>query len=308
MRAASSARLAALLAGLAVLGASTAARAEPSAADRAFQQGRDQLALGKYAEACTAFATSERLDPQQGTRFNIAQCDEKLGRLVAALAIYLDLAQHDANPARKVIAVKLAADLAARVAHIHLRVTHGAPDLVITLDGVDVTAAPDEIAVDVGMHVVVTSQAGASTRTPVEVRAEHADFEVQIDAVAPPPKRVDDPPVAAASPHRHRRSLVAFTVGGAALAAGMVVGVLAHRSWDNAQDADARHDISGANQLADQASTRGNVATGLFVLGGIGAVVGLTLYLTAARDEQATRVTATPVAGGGGAVVFAGRF
>ncbi len=303
VRAASSA----LAAALAVLGASAVAQAGPSAADQAFQQGRDQLALGKYGEACTSFARSERLDPQQGTRFNIAQCDEKLGRLVAALAIYLDLAQHDANPQRKVIAVKLAADLAARVAHIHLRVTHGAPGLVVTLDGVDVTAAPDDVAVDVGMHVVVTSQPGASTRTPVEVRAERADFEVQIDAVSSPPPVVIRP-AAAGAHHRDRRPLVAVAVGSAALVAGSVFGVLAHGRWSDAKDADARGDVARANTLADQASTRGTVATGLFVLGGLGAVLGVTLYLTSSRDEQATRVTAAPVTGGGAAVVFAGHF
>jgi len=279
-----------------------AAHADPTEADRTFELGRDKLARGEYAEACAAFETSERLDPQLGTRFNLAQCSAALGKLTEALAIYADLAAHDTNAQRKAVSAKLAAELAARVPHIHLRIAHGAPDLVVTLDGVDVTARIADLELDVGAHVVVTRQGDARTTTPVEVRAEAANFEVAIDAIAPatPPSIIVP---AAPEPARSRRAYVAVAVSGATLAGGAVLGLLAHSSWNDAQAAAARGDIPSANTLADRASTRGDLSTGLFVVGGLTAAAGVALYLTSPHGEHATRITAAPARGGGGLAV-----
>ncbi len=188
------------------------------------------------------------------------------------------------------------------MAHVHLRIAHGAQDLVVTLDGVDVTAQADDVALDVGAHVVVTRQGDARTTTPVEVRAEGANFDVAIDAIAPAPPPVLVVPVAL-EPARSRRAYVALAVSGAALAGGTVLGLLAHSSWNDAQAAAARGNFPDANTLADRASTRGDVSTGLFVVGGLTAAAGVALYLTSPHHEHAARVTAAPARGGGGLAI-----
>ena len=83
-------------------GTPAAAQGQPSpAADAAFQRGREALQIGKYVEACAAFEESQRLTPQFLTQFNIALCDEQLGKLAAALAFHRELAAHDDNAVRR---------------------------------------------------------------------------------------------------------------------------------------------------------------------------------------------------------------
>ena len=66
-----------------VLGLARVALAEPNqAADATFQHGRELMAKKQYAEACTAFEQSQRLDPQPGTLFNSSRTGEvQLGKL-----------------------------------------------------------------------------------------------------------------------------------------------------------------------------------------------------------------------------------
>jgi len=67
---------------VAVLLASALAHAQPSTTATAtveFDRGRALLKERRYVEACAAFEHSLALDPQNGTRYNLAICDEKLG-------------------------------------------------------------------------------------------------------------------------------------------------------------------------------------------------------------------------------------
>ena len=132
-------RRAARVLGLLALTA-TAAIAGP--ADDAFKQGRALAKAGKHAEACAAFETSQRLDPSFGTQFNIAQCDEKIGKLATALGLYRALAEHDTNADRRAAAADLGAKLAPRVPRVQVQVTPTPPDLTVTIDGVAPTCEP----------------------------------------------------------------------------------------------------------------------------------------------------------------------
>lgn len=99
------------------------ARAQaPSEADVAFKKGRDLLKAGKYAEACVEFEKSESLNPQLGTRFNIARCDEKQGKLAAALELYRELIATDTNAQRKQVETDAAAALDKRVPRVQLQI------------------------------------------------------------------------------------------------------------------------------------------------------------------------------------------
>ena len=57
-----------------------------SHATELFQQARDAMKAEQYETACAKLEESERLVPAPGTLLNLAACNEKLGRFVAALA------------------------------------------------------------------------------------------------------------------------------------------------------------------------------------------------------------------------------
>ena len=66
---------------------SVASAAEPhdaAAADVLFRRAKDALAAGNVDGACASFAESQRLDPAAGTLLNLADCEEKQGKLATA--------------------------------------------------------------------------------------------------------------------------------------------------------------------------------------------------------------------------------
>ena len=53
-----------------------------------FEQGRAAMAAGSYDIACARFRDSDKLDPAVGTRFNLADCEERRGRLATAWSLF----------------------------------------------------------------------------------------------------------------------------------------------------------------------------------------------------------------------------
>ena len=140
------------------------ASAQPvSPADDAFQRGRDLLSAGKYEEACSAFETSQRLDPQLATQFNIALCDEQLGKLASALVIHREIAAHDDNPGRRARSAEIVIQLGSRVPRLRIDVaenrTRFPPMPEVTVNGARVTNFKD-LPVDLGVSRVVARAPG----------------------------------------------------------------------------------------------------------------------------------------------------
>src|SRR6187402_336528 len=69
---------------------SLAAQPAETPADALFQEGRDLMTAGKYAEACAAFDASQELKPDIGTLVNQANCREKTGQLASAWGLFAD--------------------------------------------------------------------------------------------------------------------------------------------------------------------------------------------------------------------------
>src|SRR3954471_22884098 len=67
------------------------ARAEPidkRRADKLFSEGLALLKAGKPAAACPKFEESDALDPALGTEFDLADCEEQLGKLAKAYSTF----------------------------------------------------------------------------------------------------------------------------------------------------------------------------------------------------------------------------
>src|SRR5439155_15265716 len=61
------------------------ADAEPAAVAQAlFEQARQDMKHGDYRAACPKLVESERIDPANGTLFNLMLCEEQLGKIASA--------------------------------------------------------------------------------------------------------------------------------------------------------------------------------------------------------------------------------
>lgn len=295
---------------VALVAVAAPARAQAPAAGDEFKKGRELVKAGKFAEACPHFDTSQELDPQLGTLFNIAQCDEKIGKLATAMAAYREVIAKDTNAKRRASAEEMAGQLAPRVPKLVVRIAHPPASLVVTLDG-PTGAKPitldQPVEVDFGDYTVVARADGFrefQSKTKLASEGQTATVTVRLE-----PVHVDDKPIATAPPppvdvaparsHRKTYAAVTLVVGGAAVATSVVFGALAHSKWNDAQavcggtTCPTQGQVDQANALADTARGDGNVATGLAIGGGVAIVVGAALWLTAPSSEHAVHVTAT---------------
>ncbi len=306
------------------------AAADPaSEALKAFERGRAALQTGSYEQACVAFNESYDLDPKAETRFNIALCSEQLGKLATALHHYQELAKSETG-SRRARSAQAAEALLKRVPR--MRIELGNKDkvvpagFVVTVDGERVINFKDT-PIDIGTHTVMAAASGHENWQGIaEASWEREIVIVSITLVAgkpgpdiltlkpprPPPRKrppVTEPvpddvvdPVETPAPSSKRRPIgIAFVVGGGAvLAGGLVVGVLAQGTYSDAKDVCGGllcgdpDDFARGQKLVDKARSRGNLATGLTIGGGVLAVTGLVLWLTApSSGERAIAVTPT---------------
>lgn len=201
------------------------AGAQPSAADKTTAQALFDAALkemdaGRFNDACPKLAESQRLDPSIGTKYYLADCLEKQGRISAALTYFGEVAAEARalkQADREKFAKKRADALGAKVPKLVLVV----PDAVKRLEGFSVKRDGSVIGevlfgvpvpMDPGYHVVeVTAKGKAPWEQKVELKADGATITLTIEPPAPPkveppkaapPKVVEPlkPPLAAAPP------------------------------------------------------------------------------------------------------------
>jgi hypothetical protein len=297
---------------LLVISAPAARADDKAAAEAAFLRGKQLLKDGFLAEACDAFARSEKLDPQLGTQYNLALCYEKLGRTASAWALFRELVQRDRNGARRKDATRRADDLSTRLTRMLINVEGAVAGLAIARNGEDVTATVGiESPVDPGVYQIVASAPGHRALTlQVSARGEgitvavsipalepQVDLEARVDPPAEPtptagsaaPPDPPGPPLTDTRPSRGRRRL-ALIVGGAgaiAAAGGLGLGVVARGTWAEVEMlcGDDRvcpsEDLDRAEALRSQASTQALGATILVGAGAAAIAAGVLLWMTA---------------------------
>jgi tetratricopeptide (TPR) repeat protein len=305
--------------------------ADGTPADEAFKKGRDLLKAGRYAEACEQFEQSQALDPALGTLFNIAQCDEHIGKLASAMAAYREVVSRDTKAERRETANDMASKLATRVPKLVVKVPGDAKHVTITLDNKHVIQPNTPVELDNGQHSIDVRADGmkefSQTATIVEegktvtvtARLEPGTGKTETDAKPDGKKKPDAPPKPTGSetdetPRSSRKTwaIGAMAAGGAALVTGVVYGALASSKWKDAKavcggtTCTSQADADRASALGDQARSKANVSTVLFAAGGVIAAVGVVLWVTA-PSEHAVAVSAR-ASSDGGALVLSGRF
>jgi hypothetical protein len=311
-----------------------------AAATALFQQARDLVKLGRYAEACPKLAESQRLDPKLGTLLNLAVCHEKQGRTATAWAEYTSaagIARREGQKEREDFAREQGAALEKNLSRVILQPAAPEPGLRVTLDEQTMAgpALGTPLPIDPGKHVVAASAPGKRAWSKeIDVPTQKADVPVEIPALeavpepppeppppapspvpAPAPVLVAPPPfVPAPAPPVRNDAVVLMATGFGVGALGLIVGaltgvvVLSQASTIRAQCNPQNQCASGQAGSIHSADTLANVSNVSFALGVAGAGVGVIGLVLRSRDQAPrTGLSVTPIVGPG-AVGLRGTF
>jgi len=274
-----------------------AASGDAQTAEALFQSGKEAMARGDLAVACARFSESVSIDPAAGSLLNLADCEERSGKVASALAHFQ--AARDrlrADDPRTSRAAERIAQLQGRAPRLTIVVQGGAPNASVIRDETPLGAASLGVAlpVDPGLHVLVLRAPGRAERRE-EVTLREGESRT-IELVPGAPTASSDAAVAheeSAGGTQRTIGIVLGAGGLVAIAGGSVMGVLAKSTYDDAKShcpaGPHACDASGVDG-GDRAYGQATASTILFVAGGALVATGLTLFLTAPR------VAVTPVA------------
>jgi hypothetical protein len=287
------------------------------AAEALFEDARNLVAAGNFAEACPKFAESERLGPSASTLLNLANCWEKLGRTATAWATYREAASAANAAGRKdylATALRHSDALAPKLARLTLTVSQPAAGMQVKRDGIVVESAEwgTGIPVDTGSHSIEASAPGRKAwQVALEVAQDGAQASVTVppleEAPVEPTSTAAGPaPVAASSailPATPATSEQPSAAGGGAtqrVIAGAMAGVgvvglglataFAIMAKNNDADSKANNQCPTPDQnhctpsgvsARDSALTDGNIATVAFGVGVAALAAGGILWFTA---------------------------
>ncbi len=300
------------------------ARADNKAlAETLFLEGQALLDGGSLEEACKRFRASHQAEPSVGAILNLARCHQRQGKLASAWSEYKEaanLASVMNQPRRKKGALEYASQLAPRLSKLTVTVAAPVKGLVVTLD--DTVLLPGSfgvaVPVDPGTHEVTAKAPGYTLwRQEISVAGEN-----DVRSVTVPALLVDEtapneiPPKSPRATELHPRAVAGLAiaaVGGASLAVGIVLGVIAVKKDDSlACD-------GGVCSSADYATVQAikpiaNGATATIVIGAAAILGGGILFLTAPRgyagstSEQAVVVALPMLSPEVQGIVIIGRF
>jgi len=295
-------------------------------ADQLFKKGKKLLAEKKYAEACTAFEESDRLDPGIGAKVNVARCYQEWGKLATAWRWFTEAEKmaKDTKDDRASKIHALAEELDPSIPRLTVKIDHDADTsgVVIKLDGMpfDLSALGTERRVDPGPHQVDYTVGGAtrSKMVPIE-RGGSSEITIDLPKKSRGPAKPTVEPVAADGEAVRKRRFIGLGItGGGVLAMGIarIVTLRARGDYNHAISAhcggstDTCDDVGLA--ATHSARRRANIATGI-TIGGLAAVAGgLVVYFTASRaaahGEEHALYLAPSLGGDGTGVVLGGAF
>ena len=266
------------------------------AATALFEQGRQLAEAGQKDAACDKFESSLRLDPQIGTKLNVAACREDKGQLVDAYGLF-ESAALDADRTQKSGRATFARQrmdlLAKKLVRVTLTIAEpDLPGLAISIGGRPVAKAEwsNVHAVQAGRYAVVATAPGKREQRFQHTGAAGTTAAIAITAfvpdtaaapVAPWTGPVDE------SPRASRVPWIIGGVGGLAMVGSVALGLHAKSQHGKAFDRGDADGVSSAQREAD-------IATGVAVVGAAIITVGVVLYV---RDRKARdRVSLVPSA------------
>lgn len=288
---------------IAILCSVSAFAQQPTAAEKAFREGREAMRKKEYGIACDRFGESQRLEAAPGTMFGMAECEEKLGKLAQSWR-HVQQVLKDLKPGDPLLplAQELASALDKRVARLSVKLTADTPaDAKVRVDGVDV-AVGTVLVVDPGEHkVTVHTRAGGEAKQTVLLKAGHSEaftLAALVDDV--PPVKPDPEPSPRPAPHKTKLATsstrtmgwVSAGIGATAMVGGGVFLLLANSTkadTDKNKYVTDNEGRRGCDALKDpdcDAAWKRQQTMGLVALG-VGAVgVGLGVYWIVSGEDD----------------------
>jgi len=325
MKRPSTGRVLARAAAVATLVAVTSAtHAQPSGQDVAtaqalFDEGKRLMEAGKHAEACPKLQESQRLDPGGGTLLLIALCHEGEGKTATAWAdfsVALGEARRDRRTDRERAAEAHLRALEAKLTRVRVVVTARHEGLEVMRDGSRV-GDPQwglPLPVDPGEHAFVARAPGKKTWSKtamlsgegavvdVVVPALEDDVAMSAATAVPAPTPAESPRLNAdgaqpAGTDRLPWVIASGAIGLVAVGIGTGFAVAASSKWNEAEAAcpGNRCVRESDRELGTTAGARADVATVLFVVGGVGLATAAVLWLTAPREPTSSRSARGPL-------------
>lgn len=298
-----------LLTVVAVMAVARPARAdEAEQAETLFQQARQLMATGRFAEACPKLAEAQALHGGGGTLLALAMCHEGEGRLATALVEFREAHALANRPPRRKDRALLAEE---RIRALEPRVSRVMPvgarrsGVTVAVDG---TAIRDEqwttgVAVDGGSHVVSATAPGRrSWEARIDVAPAEQTLRVDIPELAPadgalpstaafsPPNTAPEPGTRPANRPFMVPGVASLALGAASVGLGSYFGVVAldkkAASEDHCHLASCDAEGFALNEDAKGAARSANVAIGI----GLALVVAGTVFLLIKAPPAATSI------------------
>jgi hypothetical protein len=280
------------------------ARAQnPAAAEALFEQARAAMAAGDYDLACARFKDSDRLDPAIGTRFNLADCEERRGRVATAWSLFRGVhAELSAGDDRKPIAEQRAKALEPRLPYVTMtRTAETPPGMLVRIDGAELGEGSFGVALplDPGQHELVlrSPSANREERSSFTLReGQHASVPLRFKPATPSaPRAVPSEPSEPSAPivsveqsppgtAQRRWGYVVGGVGAAGVVVGAITGLMSLNKRNLADDhcSDQRRVCDAVGVEANRDGKNLALVSGVgFGAGAIGLAVGAVLVLTA---------------------------
>ena len=294
--------------GLGVTASRPASAQNPAAAEALFEQARAAMSAGSFDIACARFRDSDKLDPALGTRFNLADCEERRGRVAPAWSLFRGvLSELAADDDRKSIAQRRVLALEPRLSYLTLQRAADTPAGVhVRIDGVELGEGSFGVALpmDPGAHdwVLIRADGRAGEHRSFALReGEHRDLPLQLAATAPPAPAdamAAAPGRLAGDDSQLRWAYVAGGVGAAGVVFAGVTGVvtLNKKSTANANCSDQRRLCNQAGIEANESGkTYGTLSALGLGVGVVGLAAGAYLWLTAPKAAPHTAHSSIPV-------------
>lgn len=296
------------LVGASAFAQTPAAASDPSPADVAsakaqFAEAMDLRANGDLAGALQRFRAAYGFVPTPITGLEVGRTLVQLGRPVEARTVVLEAANMPKKPGESERAAQartesamLASELEGRVGTLDVQTDPDAESVMVD-DKPVAPASRNALMVDPGHHVVVVRAAkGRVGRAEVDVGAgEHKEVRVAAVAESAPETRLRISPVA----------YVGFGVAGAGLLVGIGTGIGALATASTVKR-DCPNGLCppSAHGTLDTSLALGTTSNVAFIVGGVGAAVGVVGLLLSKR--VATNKTALVI--GPGSVALKGEF
>lgn len=309
-------RLRSFVVGVTVFCASSRAIAQPAdpnapkvdnraRAQQLFDSALADAEAGNLAAACPKFLASQEADPKTSTLLNLGACYEKNGQTASAWGAFREaetLARKIGRADWESNARSHAESLEPRLVKLTIQVpdANKVPGLVVVRDGARLSSGEWGVAipVDPGEHVI---SATAEGRTPWETKQSVREVSASVTVPLLAEKPRDPVVIPAGGPSGYVQptwwtplrtgGVVAIGIGGAAIVAGAVLGVVANGKYSDARDKCQNGDpraCSGPDVSASESAySLAGGATAAFVGGLVIAAAGAAIVIFAPHEAAA---------------------